>query len=56
MAAIKDWIIDMDYYIWLAIESGFTSFEDVLAYVNTYMTPDKDYVYKVLEDYNKGWE
>ena len=56
MAKIKDWLIDMENMVYEALERGFTSYEDVLAYVNTYMVADSDYVREVLVKFNEGWE
>lgn len=56
MAKVKSWLIDMEHMVYEALERGFSSYEDVLAYVNTYMVADSDYVREVLEKYHAGWE
>lgn len=53
MAAIKDWLIDMENYTYEAIENGFTSLDDVVAYVNTYIIADEKYIQQVLEAFHK---
>lgn len=56
MAMIKDWIMDMEERVYEALEKGFSSEADVLAYVNTYMVADAAYVREVLEKFHAGWE
>lgn len=53
MARVKDWMIDMEEYTYKALEIGFTSFDDVYAYVNTHIVADQNYVRNILEEYNR---
>ena len=63
MARVKDWMIDMESAVYDAIEKGFSTYDDVIAYVNTVMrNVDRGYVREVLENFNNpdwdyaGWE
>lgn len=54
MARIKDWMIEMEELTYRALEIGFTSFEDVYAYVNTHAVADSSYIHNILEQYHNG--
>lgn len=54
MAAVKDWLITMEELTYEAIENGFTSLDDVEAYVNTYTIADRNYIEQVLEAFHRG--
>jgi len=56
MAKVKDWLIEMENMVYEALERGFSSEDEVFAYVNTYMIADKGYVHEVLEKFHAGWE
>lgn len=56
MSKIKDWMIDMENLAFEAIEHGFTSVDDVYAYVNTYMIADRQYVEQILEKFHEGYD
>tara|TARA_Y100001963_G_scaffold27279_1_gene37186 strand:- start:4661 stop:4870 length:210 start_codon:yes stop_codon:yes gene_type:complete len=40
MGKVKNWMMDMEDYVVDAIESGASSENDVVAYVNTHMSTD----------------
>jgi hypothetical protein len=56
MSKTKDWMMDMEAMVYEAIEQGFTSVEDVYAYVNTNMAADPAYIEEVLNVFHGGWD
>ena len=53
MARIKDWMMDMEQLVGNAVECGFSTEQDILAYVNTHTTYgviDTDFVRKAAEE------
>lgn len=53
MSAIKDWLMDIESYVYEAIENGFTTIDDVVAYVNTYTMADASTVEAILEKFHE---
>jgi hypothetical protein len=51
MSAIKDYLYDLELEVIEAIENGFTSLDDVHAYVNTAMYAPKRDVLVILDKF-----
>jgi len=53
MSSIKNYSYDLEEYVIQAIENGFTSFDDVFAFVNTNMKTNERDVLAVLESFHE---